>query len=321
MDTLLKQLEALIRHDVFGPWIAAVSIFIITIFVAQGSAHLMRRFLQRESSNLPNASIFINLIRILIWVIGISLILSLCFNIDVSAIITALGVGGIAVSLGFQATIANLIGGLQVSMSHIVQPGDNIKVEGDEVLQGVVTDITWRHTTLVDAVGNQVIVPNSAINSSAIVKLAPTTKVSIPLVVTAGSGRLTHVAHVMEDAALKALKHVCKVKVKPQISFTEATDFGFRGTMTFTIAAPERVSSAKDAVLRAISPYIHGLPDLKVVMGQHSTVGDSQENAAQEKAVLEKNRHEELTQENPAQEKAVQEEAKQEDPASQERPA
>lgn len=47
--------------------------------------------------------------------VGGSVMLSTCFGIDVSAAITALGIGGIAISLGFQDTISNLIGGVQVS--------------------------------------------------------------------------------------------------------------------------------------------------------------------------------------------------------------
>ena len=53
--------------------------------------------------------------------------LSTCYGVDVSAAITALGIGGIAISLGFQDTIANLIGGLQVSLLRIIKPGDNIE--------------------------------------------------------------------------------------------------------------------------------------------------------------------------------------------------
>ena len=40
----------------------------------------------------------------------------------------ALGIGGIAISLGFQDTLSNLIGGLQVSLLRIIKPGDNIEV-------------------------------------------------------------------------------------------------------------------------------------------------------------------------------------------------
>ncbi len=40
----------------------------------------------------------------------------------------------------------------------IIKPGDNIEVGG---VSGVVQDITWRHTTIEDACGQTIIVPNS----------------------------------------------------------------------------------------------------------------------------------------------------------------
>ena len=73
---------------------------------------------------------------------GASVILDTIFNVNTSSIIAALGVGGIAVSLGFQDTLANLIGGLQVTFMGIVKPGDNIEV-GSET--GVVQDVSLLH--------------------------------------------------------------------------------------------------------------------------------------------------------------------------------
>ena len=86
-----------------------------------------------------------NIVRGAVWFLGICIMLSTCFNVNVSAAITALGIGGIAISLGFQDTISNLIGGLQVSLMRIVKPGDNIEVGSSS---GVVKDVTWRHTSL-----------------------------------------------------------------------------------------------------------------------------------------------------------------------------
>ncbi|MFR3452353.1 MAG: mechanosensitive ion channel domain-containing protein [Collinsella sp.] len=59
--------------------------------------------------------------------------------------VTGLGVVGIAVSLGFQDTLSNLIGGLTVSVSRTVEPGDNIRM-GPSGVTGVVQDVTWRAT-------------------------------------------------------------------------------------------------------------------------------------------------------------------------------
>ena len=133
-----------------GTLITAVVIIVITAVVG----HLLTKFLRRVlnySDELPSSSIFINIGRAIVWVVGGSVVLSTCFGVDVSAAITALGIGGIAISLGFQDTISNLIGGVQVSLLRIVSPGDNISVGG---AAGVVKDVNWRHTTITSSTAN-----------------------------------------------------------------------------------------------------------------------------------------------------------------------
>ena len=79
----------------------------------------MRKMLHyNEEKNLPSSSIFVNIARGAVWLLGVCIMLSTCYGVDVSAAITALGIGGIAISLGFQDTIANLIGGLQAAAHH-----------------------------------------------------------------------------------------------------------------------------------------------------------------------------------------------------------
>ncbi|MDD6636462.1 MAG: mechanosensitive ion channel, partial [Coriobacteriaceae bacterium] len=86
-----------------------------TAVISHLFARVLRRILSNDQTPLPSASIFVNISRVVIWAVGVSVVLSSFFGVDVSAAITALGIGGIALSLGFQDTISNLIGGLQVS--------------------------------------------------------------------------------------------------------------------------------------------------------------------------------------------------------------
>ena len=101
-----------------------------TALVARAVTKVLRRVLSHDNSPLPSSSIFVNIARIAVWAVGVSVVLSSCFGIDVSAAITALGIGGIAISLGFQDTLSNLIGGVQVSITGLVEPGDYIEVGG-----------------------------------------------------------------------------------------------------------------------------------------------------------------------------------------------
>ena len=87
------------------------------------AARTLRKLLERDSNPLPSSSILVNIARGVIWALGASVLLDACFGINANALVAALGVGGIAVSLGFQDTLSNLIGGLQVIFMGIVKPG------------------------------------------------------------------------------------------------------------------------------------------------------------------------------------------------------
>lgn len=255
MEKLYDMFDRFVHSDWLATALGVAVILGITAALARAAVALTRRLLTRGSL-LPTSSIFINVIRVGIWLIGISFMLSTCFNVNVSAIVTGLGVVGIAVSLGFQDTIANLIGGLQVSVSRTVEPGDNIKL-GTSGVSGVVRDVTWRYTTVDNPSGTHIVIPNSMMNTTALIHLARPECVSVPLVVTDSEQRLTTVAHRMEEAAAKALKRVDKVKKGPSVTFSEVTAQGFQGSLSFTLADASKVSAATDAAIRAIAPYCH----------------------------------------------------------------
>ena len=196
MEQLQNYIDAIVRTDWVTTAISAVVILAITAVVAR----LTRRFLGRvlainEERDLPSSSIFINIARGAVWITGVCIMLSTCFRVDVSAAITALGIGGIAISLGFQDTLSNLIGGLQVSLLRIIKPGDNIEVGSST---GVVKDITWRHTTIRNGAGEEVLIPNSIISKTALTHLPPTNQVSLAIVVTTEGQHLDEVAEAIE---------------------------------------------------------------------------------------------------------------------------
>lgn len=247
----LQQFETILQNDWVLKIITIVLILAATAIIAHLVTKFLRKVLMNETGVLPSSSIFVNIARATIWIIGICIILTTCFSVDVSAVITALGVGGIALSLGFQDTISNLIGGLQVSLMKIVQPGDNIEV-GQE--RGIVKDVTWRHTSIVNSIGEVVIIPNSTINKTALVKLSPINQISIPFIVRSSGSDLDEVAKEIERTCVEVVEPISKLSKEPKVIFTAVTDFGFKGKLNFQIHSTECVYEASDAVLRAIAP-------------------------------------------------------------------
>lgn len=252
MEQLGHMIDGFVRSD----WIATVIAALVIIAVTAVCARLVKRFMRKllhfnEEKDLPSSSIFVNIVRAAVWALGVCIMLSTCFNVDVSAAITALGIGGIAISLGFQDTISNLIGGLQVTLMRIVKPGDNIEVGSSS---GVVKDITWRHTTIRNSAGEEVIIPNSIINKTALVHLPPTNQVKVPIVVVTDGDHLNDVAKAIELAATEAASDVAKLTKQPTVSFSAITDAGFQGSIIFRVADSRTGARAGDAVLRAVAP-------------------------------------------------------------------
>jgi small-conductance mechanosensitive channel len=104
----------------------------------------------------PSASLISSLVGITIGGVGVLVALD-SLGISVTPILTALGVGGLAVALALRGTLANVFAGLEILASREVRPGDFIRFDGGE---GYVADITWRSTAVVDVAGGRVIVPN-----------------------------------------------------------------------------------------------------------------------------------------------------------------
>jgi small-conductance mechanosensitive channel len=138
--------------------ILSISIFAIRVFV-----NMIKMQTEDTSGRAPSNSIILNIIRIIIMLIGTMLILQV-FGISIAPILTALGVGGLAVALALQETLSNLFAGIQIIASRKIRTGDYIKLSSGE--EGNVVDITWRNTIIKAMQNNLIIIPNTKISTS-----------------------------------------------------------------------------------------------------------------------------------------------------------
>ena len=96
-----------------GVIVTAVLIIAVTWLVARVAVHLTRKLLSSDVMPLSSSSLIVNVVSIAIWSVGVSVMLAECFGVNVGALIAALGIGGVAFSLGLQDSMSNFIGGLQ----------------------------------------------------------------------------------------------------------------------------------------------------------------------------------------------------------------
>lgn len=108
-------------------------------------------------------SIFKNFASVVIYLLGFLIALDY-MGVSITPLITALGVGGLAVALALQDTLSNLFSGLNILMTRKIRPGDYVLLDTGQ--EGNVTDITWRNTTIRALANNLVIVPNSKLGAA-----------------------------------------------------------------------------------------------------------------------------------------------------------
>lgn len=120
----------------------------------------------KQQKSMPSTLIFINLIKVIVITIGILVALDY-IGVSITPMLTALGVGGLAISLALKDTLSDVFAGLHILLSKKVEPGDFIELESGET--GNVTNITWRNTTILERTNNVFNVPNSRL-SNAIIK-------------------------------------------------------------------------------------------------------------------------------------------------------
>ena len=84
---------------------------------------------------------------------------------EVKEFLAGLGIGGLAIALAAQDTLANLFGSFVVMMDHPFHLGDVVKIGPSE---GAVEDIGLRSTRLRTGARSQIIIPNKVVASEAI---------------------------------------------------------------------------------------------------------------------------------------------------------
>jgi small-conductance mechanosensitive channel len=146
--------------------IATFIIVSLTLVAASGLVRVIGAYGERQGMPFAMVGLSRALVRVLVFALGASALLAY-FGKQITPIITALGVGGLAVALALQDTLANLFAGIHILMERPIFINDLIRLENG--LEGVVTDIGWRTTRVRTGANDMVVVPNTKITSGVLV--------------------------------------------------------------------------------------------------------------------------------------------------------
>lgn len=148
-----------------------------------------------------------NCVKFSIYIVGALTVLEY-YQISIAPFIAALGVGGMAVALGLQDTMANFFSGFHMLLSRQLKVGEYISLSSGET--GRITDITLRYTSIMTADGNDILIPNAKLAGAVITNFnrpSPETAIIIPVGVSYDSD-LAQVERVAKDLTRQAMEEL-----------------------------------------------------------------------------------------------------------------
>jgi small-conductance mechanosensitive channel len=158
---LTSEGQLLIARAVFV--LGALSVTLTAAAIASQSVDVYGAML---APALPVSSLTRNIAWALVAVLGLLVVLN-GVGLSITPMLTALGIGGLAVALALQEPLANFFAGLFITLAGQIRVGDYVKLDSGQ--EGYVADFSWRSTRLRMLSNNLVVVPNARLSQAIVV--------------------------------------------------------------------------------------------------------------------------------------------------------
>ena len=133
-----------------------VAIFVVFFVLAKIIKRIITNSAERLKLDRNITSLLARTSSITLIIFGILTALG-TLGVDVSALVTGLGLTGFAIGFALKDTISNLLSGVLILLYRPFQIGNRIKISGYE---GIVVSIDLRYTEL-NFEDNKILIPNS----------------------------------------------------------------------------------------------------------------------------------------------------------------
>jgi small-conductance mechanosensitive channel len=216
-----------------GIVLQAAVIMSVTITLAHVLAAIVAAAGERRALSLGVTGLAQTSVRGSVLIVGLLVLLS-SLGIQITPILTALGVGGLAVALALQDTLQNLFAGMHLIADKPIRVGDYVKLA--DGVEGRVIDVGWRSTRLRMLQNSVIIVPNHKVAQSTITNYdLLESRVAIAIRVSVDySSDPEHVERVLVDEASRAIGAVPGLLAEPAPSAKCIPGFGENG-LEFTL--------------------------------------------------------------------------------------
>ena len=244
-------------HAVLGRILGIANLALGLYLIAQLSLALLERLTARSEAGQRVGEQVMTMARVTLVVIFGALLLD-NLGVHLTALVTTLGIGSLAVALALQDTLGNFFAGLYLKADRPVRPGDYVRVDtGDE---GTVMHIGWRSTRLQTLANNTVVLPNERLSKAVVTNYnLPDPEVSVDVRVTvAYDADLERVERLMLEAARRARAEQDALLDDPPPAVRLIPGFGGKG-LELTLNVRVREFRDRPGVEDALRRHILGL--------------------------------------------------------------
>jgi len=158
-------LDDLGKTNLLGKIILAIFIYVLMKIALLLISKALRRFSSHKFPKVPESkkitvfSALNSFVKFIIYFIAITFILDL-FGINTSSIIATAGIGGIAIALGAQTLVKDILSGLFILLEDQFNIGDYLTIGS---VTGTVEEISLRKIKVRDDDGSITLIPNSLV--------------------------------------------------------------------------------------------------------------------------------------------------------------
>jgi small conductance mechanosensitive channel len=220
-DFVCRSIQAHDQSGLIGPFvehlISAIAIFIVLYLLGRLTRVLVLWAMGRGKADRQVRTLVRNLVTVTTYVVAVITAL-VVYGVNIAVILTAAGIGTVAIGLAFQDLLRNVLAGIWLLLEQPFRLGDTITVLDQT---GTVQNVTLRTTTLRTGVGELAILPNLTVFTGIVVNLShyDTRRLSVSVRLPAGADLATVVPQFRQ-----AVEHVPGVDDKPGLLFEPILD-------------------------------------------------------------------------------------------------
>ncbi|MBL7683838.1 MAG: mechanosensitive ion channel family protein [Flavipsychrobacter sp.] len=197
-----------------------------------------------------------DVMKVVLWTIGAFWVLGTVFHVNIPALITGLGIGGVAIALAAKESIENLFGAFTILTDKPFQVGDIIKLGS---VEGTVERIGFRSTRLRATDGSAITIPNKKLVYENLENLSNRYNRKVKLVINIKYG-ITHfvLQQVVKDIRA-SLQHTLYVTDPIEILVEGFAENVFQLVISYGLPAPLPSGANLIDIKHQVNTNIYGI--------------------------------------------------------------